>query len=588
MDLENPRTLWLLLALPPLALWAWRSAGLRGRGWRALGQWGRPPGDRSVAVLIAWTLIVLALSRPRIGREPADAIGPGQDVVLAFDVSRSMAAEDAAPSRLGLAVETARTLVDELAREPANRAAVVAFAGRGALRCPLTENLGAAVDAMERLRPGEIRPGGTDLGAALDAAVDAFDPREPNAGRTVVVFSDGEDHEGRWERALEKAVARGVIVHAIALGDVNEGARVPSPDPDEPLTYRGEPVVSRRSDEALATIAERSGGAMLRLGLATTDLGLLYRERIEPVARAKRREARGSGRPERFPAFLAGAIGVLILASRPGDRARRPRRLPRAVAGAACLALALAQVAADDAPETAAQAVARGCAAYADGRFEEALRAFETAAALAPDRAVPAYDAGAALYQLGRHAEAVARYQEAREHAGPALRAKIDFAIGNAAVGLGDLPGAVRSYDACLASTARGEGPDAVRADAAENRRFVLERLQAATAERDEPDDSGGDEDRPDGTKSRGDATPEDAPGDGPDGRPPDSPGEGEPTDRPSPRQSGGAGGDAPAPPGASPDDRLDAALDQIRDARRRRLPDQPPPESPRGDGKDW
>jgi Ca-activated chloride channel family protein len=587
MDLENPRILWLLLALPPLALWAWRGARRRERDWRTLGQWGRAPGGRSIGVLIAWTLVVLALSRPRIGLEPPETIGPGQDVVLAFDVSRSMAAEDAAPNRLGLAVETAKTLVDELGKEPSNRAAVVAFAGRGALRCPLTENLGAVVDAMERLRPGGIRPGGTDLGAALDAAVDAFDPRDPDAGRTVVVFSDGEDHEGRWERPLEKAIARGVVVHAIALGDLKQGARVPADDPDEPLTYRGEPVISKRDDQSLGTIAERSGGAMLKLGLATTDLGLLYRERIEPVARAKRREARGSRRPERFPLFLAGAIGVLILASRPGGGARRPRSLPSDAARAACLALALVQIGADGGPESAAQAVARGRAAYADGRFEAALEAFESAAVRAPDRAVPAYDVAATLYQLGRHAEAAARYQEAREHAGPALRTKIDFAIGNAAVALGDLPGAVRSYDACLASTARGEGLDAVRADAAENRRFVVERLRAAMEEPDEPDEPGVD-DHPDGPQSQGDARPEDGPGDGPDGRSPDSPGEGEPTDRSSPRQSGGAGGDAANPPAASPDDRLDAALDQIRDARRRRLPDEPPQDAPRGDGKDW
>lgn len=587
MDFETPRPLWLLLALPPLVLWAWRAARLRGRGWRTLGQWGRAPGDRSVGVLIAWTLAVLALSRPRIGLEPRDAIGAGQDVALAFDVSRSMAAEDAAPNRLGLAVETAKTLVDELAKDRANRAAVVAFAGRGSLRCPLTQNLGAVVDVMDRLRPGDVRPGGTDLGAAIDAAADAFDPREPDEGRTIVIFSDGEDHEGRWERALEKAMAKGVVVHTIALGDLKDGARVPSPAADGPLTYQGEPVVSRRTDEALEAIAGRSGGAMLKLGLATADLGLLYRERIEPVARAKRREARGSERPERFPVFLAASIGVLIAACRPGDGARRPRRLPRGVARAACLALVLSQIGADAGPETAAQAVARGRSAYAAGRFEEALEAFESAAAQAPGRAVPAYDVAATLYQLGRHAEAVARYQEARELAGPVLRTKIDFAIGNAAVGLGDLPGAIRSYDACIASTARGEGLDAVRADAAENRRFVLERLREAVQDREDPDDSGAD-DRPDGTQSRGDAKAEDGPGDGPDGRPPDAPGEGEATDRPSPRRSGGAEGEAANPPGSSPDDRLDSALDHIRDARRRRLPDEPPPDAPRGDGKDW
>ena len=95
-----------------------------------------------------------------------------------------MGAEDATPNRLGLAVEIAESLVLRLARQPSDRSAVVAFAGRGVLRCPLTQNMGAVVDAMERLRPGDVQPGGTDLGAALDAAREAFNPDEPTEGRT--------------------------------------------------------------------------------------------------------------------------------------------------------------------------------------------------------------------------------------------------------------------------------------------------------------------------------------------------------------------------------------------------------------------
>lgn len=594
MDFQHPRLLWLLLGLPPLALWAWRAARLRARGWDALGQWGAAPSDRSTGVLIAMTLALLALTRPRIGFGPDEEPGAGRDLVLAFDVSRSMAAEDAAPNRLGLAVETAKTLVDALAREPGSRAGVVAFAGRGVLRCPPTQNMGAVVDAMDRLRPGDVKPGGTDLGAALDAAVDAFGPDVPEGEpRTVVIFSDGEDHEGRWERAVERAEAKGVVVHTIALGDAKAGARLPSGTPDRPLTYRGEPVVSKRNDEALTAIAERTRGASLKLGLSAADLGLLYRERIEPVAEAHRRAARAADRPERFPLLLAASLGVLAVALRPGADVRRPRRA-RAVARLAVLALAALQIGADGPAESAARAVARGQSLYQAGRFEEALAAFEEAAAKAPGRPVPAYDIGATLYQLGRHAEAALRYQEARLTAAPALRTKIDYALGNVTLSLGDLAAAVRFYDSCLSSTAWAPGLDVIRRDAAVNRSFALERLRESLAQQDRPDPEDGSQPKPppDANRSGGDAKQEDGPGDEPDGRSDAAPpgqGEARETDASSPRKRGGAGGDAPNPPGASPDDRLDAALDRIRDARRRRLPDQPPADdSPRGDGKDW
>ena len=131
-----------------------------------------------------------------------------------IDVSRSMGAEDAVPNRLAVAIELAESLVKALGRDPSNRAAVVAFAGRGVLRCPLTENLGAVLDALHRLQPGSVQPGGTNLGAALDAAIDAVavDPQEHAQGRAVIVFSDGEDHAKRWSSRLERLRQKDIIV----------------------------------------------------------------------------------------------------------------------------------------------------------------------------------------------------------------------------------------------------------------------------------------------------------------------------------------------------------------------------------------
>ncbi len=544
-------------------------------------------------MILALVFLVVALARPRIGRALEGPTGPGRDVVLAFDVSRSMGAEDAAPNRLGLAVETGKSLVHVLAGEPADRAAIVAFAGRGVLRCPLTENFGAALDAMDRLRPGDVRPGGTDLGAALEAAADAFDSEQSAEGGAIVLFSDGEDHQQRWERPLERLIRMGVIVHAIGLGDAEKGWPVPSAS-GEPVTHKGAPVASTRVDDALAAIAERSGGAYLKLGMATTDLGPLFRDRIAPVADAKRLAARGGDRPERFPLFLGAALGLLVVGFQPWRFS-----LDRAVGLALLGAVVGAQLGASAARatpknETAAEAIDRGRLAYDQGRYAEALDAFKRAAALAPGRAVPHYDAAAALYQLGRFAEAVQSYQSARETADEALRVKIDYGLGNASIGLGDFAGAIRHYDACLASTARGGRLDAVRADAAINRRFALERLQVELSQADEPDElnNSSDQDQQESQPRASDAREDDEPGEGPSDRPPDdADAEEVETASSSPQKSGGAGGSGrnPNPPADRPPaDRLDSALERIRDAKRRRLPDQPPPDDPQSDVKDW
>jgi Ca-activated chloride channel family protein len=542
--------------------------------------------------------------------------------VLLVDVSKSMGVEDAIPNRLAAAIEAAESMVNALAQEPANRVAVVAFAGRGVLRCPLTENLGAALDALRRLRPGGVRPGGTDLGAALDAARDAFGPEEHAEGRAIVVFSDGEDHPDRWTARLDRLRREDIVVHAVAIGDSDEAHPVPDGTSAQPLLYQGQPVVSRRADAALEAIALATNGSIVRLGLASGDLGALYRARIEPAARRRRESTRIADRAERFPMFLIAAFTFLIAgcwAPRRGSSWRSSwywqwrwnrkwkwnwRRSVNK-AGVAMLLLAMVGLAtgagdssAPSGSALAAQAVARGRAAYDLGRWDEALAAFDGAAAEAPGSAIPRYDAAATLFQLGRYAEARERYALARDRADEGMRTKIDFALGNTALAEGDVAGAIRSYDECVASTARGGDIETVRRDAAINRQFALEQPQSLAAPQE---DRSGDpsksrnSDRRKRPKRQG---ADDAPS--PDGAPESdsdpgnagaSPKGQDDRDPPGRRRRGGAGGGRNANPetrGDTPEDRLDAALEHIRDAQKRRLPDDEPPMSADDDRKDW
>ena len=157
--------------------------------------------------------------------------------------------------------------------------------------------------------------------------------------------------------------------------------------------------------------------------------------------------------------------------------------------------------------------VASGRAAYDAGRFAEALGAFERAIALGPAAAVPRYDSAATLFQLGRYPEAIARYQEARDRGDPGLATKIDYALGNAQLALGEIPEALAHYDACLASTWPGPAFDAVRRDAAENRAFAASRTPPP------PDEPGG-------APAKASRTGPDRPTTAPSARGPGSPGE--------------------------------------------------------------
>jgi Ca-activated chloride channel family protein len=560
-----------------LAAWVVRGRRRRVRDWSMLGQEGRPRGDGAVGWLTAIACLILALAQPRWGRVRSPEPSAGRDVVLLVDTSRSMGAGDAVPDRLGVAVEAAESLVTALGREPGNRVAVVAFAGRGVVRCPMTENLGAAVATLHTLRPGDVRPGGTDLAAALETAVDVFGRQDPGGSRTIVLLSDGEDHVGAWEKTFDRLRAAGIVVHAVAVGDSERGHPVPSGAGSGLLSYQGAPVLSRRSDRPLSALAEATGGAVVPLGLAAADLGDLYLSRIEPVARQKRLAFAATERAERFPWFVLAALGLGLAGSWPGRR----------WGWAGWIAVACIAAAGPSDRTTAAGAVEAGRSAYSAGRWAEALAAFDRAIALEPAAAVPRYDAGASLFRMHRYAEALDNYREARARADARLRTKVDYALGNTALALGDLAGAIAHYNACIASTTSGADLVAVRRDATLNLRFAEEESRRSPAP-SKPDDESARSPRSRPSGSNGpDETKNDPSGPG---SPQPSTGASPPGEGTSGRRGpGGAGGSGPTPPEAgSPEERLESALERVREALKHRLPEPTPPAVANDDRKDW
>ncbi len=572
MSFARPEYLWLLTALVPLAFSVALGRIRRAQEWSALVQGGRLLGDGGLSWLAAIGCLIVALAQPRWGLASAPPIPPGHDVVLVLDVSRSMGAEDAVPNRLGIAVEAASSLVKVLRRTDGNRAAVVAFAGRGVIRCPLTEHLGAVDDTLHELKPGEVRPGGTDLAAALDTALDAFDDQEHAEGRAIVLFTDGEDLAGSLSLELDRLRASHVVVHTVAVGDAAQGHEVPSGRGGEPLRYKGKVVLSKRDDRSLDAIAKATGGALVGLGLATADLGALYLSRIAPIARRKAESARIPERVERYGVFVLLAVSLGLGGGWHGRR--------RWFWGRAWLVLAaiVAIPGAGPPPRSPTDAVARGRDAFLSKQYDAALAAFELAIRLDPGAPVPRYNAAATLYQLERFDESMARYQEARQRAGARLRTKIDFAIGNTALALGDVPVAIRAYDDCLASNAVGADLDAVRADAAINRRFAEEQPKNPSSPPPGDDKSA----NPDREGNRPPPESDENPGDGQPKSKNDG-ASGSPTADP---RKGGPGQDREGAR-SSAEDRLNAALNHVRQAKLRQLAEQTPP-TENSDGKDW
>ena len=275
----------------------------------------------------ALLLAALAVLEPAWGEGSRTAEQRGVDILVCLDVSRSMLARDIAPSRLGAAQREIRALAETVTGD---RLGLVVFAGDARLMAPLTQDRDTFAALVDLADPEAVGVGGTDLGAALTAALEAL------AGATgdhevVLLLTDGEDLEGRGARVAQTCREAGITVHCIGFGSPR-GAKITLGGEGGESFLRdgtGRDVVSAMDPASLRRIAEVTGGTFVEAGGAGRPLVDLHEDRILPMAR-KALETEGTlERENRFqwvllPAFLLWVTG-LALSDRRG-RTVAPRR----------------------------------------------------------------------------------------------------------------------------------------------------------------------------------------------------------------------------------------------------------------------
>lgn len=258
---------------------------------------------------------VIALMRPQAPGEVESvrATKVSADIMVVLDVSKSMLAEDAAPTRLARAKAEVSALLEELS---GHRVGLVAFAGGATRLSPLTPDYGFFRMMLRGADTTSVSRGGTHIGEAVRTALEAFD-EDASVSRLMLLITDGEDHDSYPREAAEEAARQGVRIVAIAFGS-EEGSEITLRDPDTGartvLTHEGKPVISRVDGELLRDMALATDGAYVPAGVAALDLASIVDEHIEPmvtsVSVASVRVVPG----ERYPWFVLASLLALLAA----------------------------------------------------------------------------------------------------------------------------------------------------------------------------------------------------------------------------------------------------------------------------------
>lgn len=269
-------------------------------------------------------LIAVALARPQWNPRPREVMRKGRDVCFLIDVSRSMLAEDLAPTRL----ERAKLWVrDVLTQASGDRVALVAFAGAPVVKCPLTHDYGFMRSALTDLSPESVTLGGTAIGDAVRIAIDeVFDPSDPRF-KDIILITDGEDHESFPVEAAKAAGAAGIRIIAIGIGD-EAGSPIPVTDARGQRTFlkdsSGQTVLSKLGSQTLRDMAlASSDGVYLHVATGDIELDKVYATLVRKAEQKEMEASHSVIYDEQFQMFLAAALGLLILECLISERARR-------------------------------------------------------------------------------------------------------------------------------------------------------------------------------------------------------------------------------------------------------------------------
>lgn len=267
----------------------------------------------SVLLSLRWLALaafIVALAQPRLIKGETEIKASGIDIVVALDLSGSMASEDfivngERVNRITLAKQVLSEFID---KRPNDRIGLVAFAGRAYTACPVTLDHDYLHKNLERLHLGLIEDR-TAIGSALATSVNRL--RElKSKSRIVILMTDGQNNAGKIPPlvAADAAQAMSVKVYTIGVG-IRGQAPFPVVDPFGRKGYQ--PVDVDIDEDTLTKISEKTGGRYFRAD-STETLHRIYSE-IDHMEKSDAKIKKFQHYDELYTQVALAGLAVLML-----------------------------------------------------------------------------------------------------------------------------------------------------------------------------------------------------------------------------------------------------------------------------------
>ena len=318
---ENPEYLYALYALPVLVVGFWfllkyRKKLLAKFADKLLYKEIIPTAStfkhwtKFSVLIIALACLILAAANPQVGTKLQEVKQTGIDVFILLDVSNSMMAEDIKPNRLEKAKHQISNLINKLRGD---RIGLIIFAGDAYIQFPLTIDYSAANLFLNAVDVNSVPSQGTAIAAAIKLALKSFDNEATD--KAIVIITDGEDHEGNIDDAVNDAVSKNVKIYTIGLGS-SAGVPIPVYNRGQLVGFKkdeaGNTVLTKLDEETLIRIAKEGDGKYYRGNNYEDYLDKIYSE-LSELKKAEFGVKKVTDYEDRFYYFLIPAIILLII-----------------------------------------------------------------------------------------------------------------------------------------------------------------------------------------------------------------------------------------------------------------------------------
>lgn len=323
MTFAHPTYLFLLFLLPAVyGLWIWARIARR----RKLRRYGNPeilqplmpeaskymPGVKLTIQLLAMASLIIAIARPRSAQHDAVEETKGIEIIVAFDVSRSMDASSTDDTNGRSRINQARLLLNKMIDTfDNNRVGLIVFADDAYMQLPVTNDYVSAKIYLNELSTDMIKNQGTSIGSAISLAMSSFSPKD-DISKAIIVITDSEDHDGDAVEMARLAAEQGIQVDVVGVGSP-KGSPIPTDNSGEHFLndYQGNRVVTALNEEMAREIAKAGNGVFLNAANNTSLKDLT--DTLDKLQKSNIKNLRYKASAEQFPIFIIISLLLLTL-----------------------------------------------------------------------------------------------------------------------------------------------------------------------------------------------------------------------------------------------------------------------------------